>query len=424
VTAARRLAAALVAVLLVAPGCGLVGGGSDGYTLTVQFERAVSLYPQSEIRILGLPAGRVTSVDADGAIVEVELAIDGDVPVPADVSAALVPQSLIGERYVQLFPAWTKGDPKIEDGAVIPIERTIVPVEPDEALAAVKEFLDALDPDGVGRLIKNAADDLEGNGAQLGESLESLTGLVELLERKDDVLVSIMENLDEFSTTLLTREEQIGEVMDLFADTTATLAAERQTIEQLVAGLARASTAGLDLVSENSAKLQKELDILGRTLRTVEANLGAVDDLLTAGPILVTGLDRAYDPEKNRLELRQAFTPLVSQALDTALRPLGLDIGPGICVPADVTCEAGAGATEPPDPGEAVGTRSAVPEATRTSIAPARTPVDDIVELFEQPGVPTVAQPEPSLAERVAGTAGGAGGALRRAAATLLGALG
>ena len=30
-----------------------------------------------------------------------------------------LPQSLIGERYVQLFPAWTNGDEKMKDGAIM-----------------------------------------------------------------------------------------------------------------------------------------------------------------------------------------------------------------------------------------------------------------------------------------------------------------
>ena len=34
------------------------------------------------------------------------------------------------------------------------------PVEPDEALAALKRLLDSLDPDATGRLVKNLAEDI------------------------------------------------------------------------------------------------------------------------------------------------------------------------------------------------------------------------------------------------------------------------
>src|SRR3546814_10724110 len=70
--------------------------------------------------------------------------IPEDVPVPADAGAQIVPQSLIGERYVQLSPAFQDGMETAEDGHVIPLERTIIPVEPDEALARSEEHTSEL----------------------------------------------------------------------------------------------------------------------------------------------------------------------------------------------------------------------------------------------------------------------------------------
>ena len=43
-------------------GCGLVGGGGGAYDVTAYFPRAVALYEQGQVRVLGLPAGRVQDV--------------------------------------------------------------------------------------------------------------------------------------------------------------------------------------------------------------------------------------------------------------------------------------------------------------------------------------------------------------------------
>src|SRR3546814_15472731 len=93
-----------------------------------------------------------------------------DGPVPADAGAQIDPQSLIGERYVQLSPALQDGMETAEDGHVIPLERTIIPVEPDEALAALKELLDSLDPDGIADLVSNLHEDLSGHGDGLNQA--------------------------------------------------------------------------------------------------------------------------------------------------------------------------------------------------------------------------------------------------------------
>ncbi len=67
------------------------------------------MFPSSDVRVLGLPAGQVTKVEIDGDQVLVELAISDDIKVPAGAKAQIVPQSLIGERYIQLSPAYQDG---------------------------------------------------------------------------------------------------------------------------------------------------------------------------------------------------------------------------------------------------------------------------------------------------------------------------
>src|SRR3954453_9680743 len=101
---------------MIASGCSLLGGGGGTYQLVAWFPRAVSLYPSSQVRVLGLPAGSVDSIEIIGTQVKVSMSMNSDVPVPANVRAVITPQSLIGERYVQLPPAGREGQPKAPDG--------------------------------------------------------------------------------------------------------------------------------------------------------------------------------------------------------------------------------------------------------------------------------------------------------------------
>ena len=95
----RRVLAIAVAALAVLPGCSLVGGGGGGGTeITAYFPKAVALYDQSQVRVLGLPAGSVTDIETEDDRVRVDMRIDDGVPIPADVQAAIIPNSLIGER--------------------------------------------------------------------------------------------------------------------------------------------------------------------------------------------------------------------------------------------------------------------------------------------------------------------------------------
>ena len=402
-----------IAGALLASGCGFIGGGGDGYEVTVYFPRAVSLFRSSQVRVLGLPAGEVTDIVVEGDRVRVDLRVDNDVPVPVDVRAALIPQSLIGERYVQLTPAWVEGQDRLQDlpadERVIGLDEVIIPVEPDEALAALNEFLEQLNPDDLGRLITSAAEDLEGNGQNLNRALETVSGLVGSFAERDDELAAIVDNFDEFTATLVTRESQMGEVIDAFARTTAVLAQERQALEATLNGLARISESGLNLVAEHATALRRDVDILGRLTQSVVTNLDAVTQLLDSGPLLAEGLSDAYNPTLRAINLRTQFGPIAQAALEPILQAIFGDDVRVPCIPVDTACP-----TPLPIEGQSTST------AVDTDIAAVRTPVDDVLDLL---GTPTAARPGggASTADRVADGASGVGRLLRDAAESLTG---
>jgi virulence factor Mce-like protein len=451
----RVLASVSVAVLasLGLGSCSLVGGDSGGTTLIAWFPRAVALYKSSDVRVLGLVSGKITGVDVVGDRVKVTMKVDKDTPIPADVNAMIVPQSLIGERYVQLFPAWKDGEPKIADGATIPESRTSVPVEPDEALAALKKFIDTLDPKATGTLVSNLAADLKGTGGDLNRAVSGLADLASTVASKDAEIARIIDNFDDFTATLRTREAQLGTVMDQFAKMTSIIADERRSIEGLVKGLGQVSGDALDLVSEHGARLDTDLQQLTRALATVDANLQSVSQLLDAGPVLATGLIDGHDPRYHRIDLRQQFAPTAAQAFSTVLGALGIPGGDSICLPVDVDCtpnpfgsQTGAGQsgaplptpTVPPLAPPAAGAASApttvlppvtlplptttVPGSTTTT-AP-KSPIDTLLDLLGQGGTggrAAIVTASPSTAERASGAITSIGRMFGRAARTLLG---
>jgi virulence factor Mce-like protein len=393
----RRPLSTLLAVgllALVVPACSVpFTGGGGSYRLTAFFPRAVSVFTSSDVRVLGLPAGSVSDVEVVGDKVKVELKIPEDVPVPKDVTAQIVPQSLIGERYVQLSPAFKEGMARAEDG--MEITKVVVPVEPDEALAALKEFLDSLDPQGIGRLVTNLEEDLRGNGAALNVAIDSFSEVVTTFAEKDDSLARIVESFDRLTRTLATREQQLGQVIDAFAEASQVLADERASIEGLVAGLADLSREGLSLVSEHDEQLRTDIQILTDAAATIDANLSSVSQLLDAGGLLGGGLIGAFNPGSRSVNLRNNFSPLVPELLELLLGQLGV---PSLCLPVMATCGvAGAAASDP------------VPARISTL-----TPIGSLVALLEASSAP----PEeggPGLLER-------AGGWLQGGARTLLGA--
>src|SRR5690606_28636381 len=80
----------LIAAVAVA-----VLGRSDENTITVDFDRTVSLYEGSKVRILGVDVGLVEKITPRGQTVRATITWDADYDVPADAVALIVSPSVV-----------------------------------------------------------------------------------------------------------------------------------------------------------------------------------------------------------------------------------------------------------------------------------------------------------------------------------------
>ena len=97
----KALVVALVLVLLVGAYL-LFRPGAETRTATAHFSRAVSIFEDTEVRILGVPGGRVTAVVPEGSTVRVEMEYDAEYPVPADAKAVIITPTLAQPGMVYL----------------------------------------------------------------------------------------------------------------------------------------------------------------------------------------------------------------------------------------------------------------------------------------------------------------------------------
>ena len=94
----------------------------QGYRLSVEFNEAVQLGAQSDVRISGVSVGKVVSVSLDRhtGLERAQIQLDSKyAPRPADTRAILRAKSLLGETYIELSPGSENG-PKLPDGGTIP----------------------------------------------------------------------------------------------------------------------------------------------------------------------------------------------------------------------------------------------------------------------------------------------------------------
>jgi phospholipid/cholesterol/gamma-HCH transport system substrate-binding protein len=257
----------------------------------------------------------VTHVDPGTDSVVVTFRIDeADVKVPSDVSATIVPISLLGERYVQLFPAY-RGGPALEAGSNIPLRRTSVPAEGDELLAAMQDYMGEIDGDTVEEFVTNAADVLEGKGARLNRLIVHGTEVVATLDSRRDELANMVVQFDKLARALATRQDAMSRLINSYNAVGATVNEVRGALEGTITGLSDASAELADLLIDHRGALGTDIRSLTKTARTLDKNVDRFARTGKWAEKLFLAASRAIDFDRHWLRLGNQGAPLVDMIL-------------------------------------------------------------------------------------------------------------
>ncbi|TDD31504.1 MCE family protein [Actinomadura sp. KC06] len=287
-------------------GCSITSsGGGDQRTMVVFVPKARSFYPESKVKVMGADVGLVEKVENQGDRVRVTFHVREDVPLPRGVQASIVPLNLIGERNLVLHPAWKPGQPK-ETSDVIPIERTHVPVEVDDALSSFTNLANALDPTKMQGALGNAADTVNGNGRQFNATLEQSARLVENVAGQDKELIEVAQNLSRLAGVVRGREQVLGSVIRDFGEASRVLAAERGALQELISGVLELADNGDKLIQKYKGRLPYDLAVLTRTALTLKGNAKELAQLIHALPGVNELLLNGYNPKNKSLQIRFA----------------------------------------------------------------------------------------------------------------------
>ncbi|WP_052667944.1 MCE family protein [Nitriliruptor alkaliphilus] len=328
--------AVVLALALLTSGCGLFGG-NGAYEVRAELTRSFNLFPGSPVKVLGVNVGQITDIVVpDGAQhVEVIMRIDGDVDVPEDSSAIVVPASLLGERYVQLG-AYTEGT-RMADGTVIPVERTVVPFEFDEVLTGLEDFVGGLEGPEVARFVANVAETLEGQGAQLGRTIDSASEAIGVLKDNDDELIALASRLADLNETLSSRDQELAKLLQDFDTVAASLVGDRGDIDAALTGLVRVTSELDGLLQVNRERLEDDIAVLTRVGRTVERNLDNVSTAVLYSAELFRHAERVVDRQRGYLPLQDQLFALGEPLTESIVfRIQGICIQAGL--PGDI-CE-------------------------------------------------------------------------------------
>lgn len=194
----RRLQALVgLAVIIGAIGVS-VGAYNHSFSrpVNVTFEApnaGLLLVPGSEVRLRGIPVGRVDAIASQGTGSRLTLALDPDKTtfIPADTTARITPSTVVGAPHVELLAPTSAGANSIRAGDIIRPDSEIPSV--NDLFQETVTLLQSIPVDDLNATLSGLAAALDGRGDDLGAMLTDLDAYVTEVNEHSDALTRDIE---------------------------------------------------------------------------------------------------------------------------------------------------------------------------------------------------------------------------------------
>lgn len=275
-----RRAGLLLVLALTTAACGLFGG-DDGLTVYAEFDDAMDLVAQADVRAGDVPIGTVTDIElTDDLKARVTMAIEGDHGLPRETAAWLSKTSMLGERYIDLRPVGEEGS--LEDGQLLTDTRIISDFE--DLVRSGSDVLAFVSAQQLGAAIQTGATAFGGRGGLLGQFVTDVEAFVGRYDEGQEDLLHLIDQFDGLTAGLAPNAEQNAEGLAVLERASKTLQEEDDRLLDALEELRALSQVGDRIMREH----REEIDNSVRRLRIVLDQLtridGALESFLVWGP--------------------------------------------------------------------------------------------------------------------------------------------
>ncbi|MDW5612290.1 MCE family protein [Mycolicibacterium vanbaalenii] len=307
----RRARGGLAAVLVLTLAAGfLVAARAADHVeriwVTAYFENSNGLFAGDDVRILGVPVGRVDSIRPEPTRARITFWVDRRYPVPADAKAVILSPQLVTGRAIQLTPAYT-GGPVMPTGTVVGQERTAVPVEWDDVrvqLQRLTKLLRPTEPGGVstlGAFINTTADNLRGQGANIRQTVVKLSQALAILGDHSDDIFTTFTNLSTLVSALHDSADLLEQLNQNMAAVTSLIADDPQKVARTVQDLGGVIGDVKEFADDNREAIGTATDTLASVSTALVDSLDDLKQTLHIAPGTVANFHNIFEPANGSL---------------------------------------------------------------------------------------------------------------------------
>ncbi|MFE0748137.1 MCE family protein [Gordonia sp. NPDC058843] len=249
------------------------------------FSDASGLKQGQNVRVAGVPVGKVESVELDAnAEVRVAFTVSQERPLDTGNRALVRYENLTGDRYLEI----TRGDPKpgraLGPGGVIPLARTAPALDIDSLVGGFKPLFQSVRGDDLNRLMNALIGVLQGQGENINTLLASTGSTTTMLADQDAVIGELISSLNVVLATAHARRHQVSDSVEHLQLLVDQFANRGDPMDEIVTRLERATLAAGGLLGAVRSDVRATVVQLDRTAGQLVAGRAMLDSTLAALP--------------------------------------------------------------------------------------------------------------------------------------------
>ena len=270
------------------------------------FANSNGLFAGDDVRIRGVSVGKIERIEPEPTRSKITFWFEDQYAVPADVKAAILSPTLVSSRAIQLTPPY-RGGARLKDHAVIPEDRTAVPVEFDDFRDQLERLADTLQPtqpggvSTLGELVNTTADNLRGQGPAIRNSIIELSQTISAIGDHSNDLFGSVKNLSMLVSALQGSTDLIRQLNRNLASVSGALATNQGGVGNAVKDFNDVIGDVGTFVAENRESLGTTTDKLASVSQAAADSLGDLKQFLHIAPTTLGNFINIYQPAQGTL---------------------------------------------------------------------------------------------------------------------------
>jgi phospholipid/cholesterol/gamma-HCH transport system substrate-binding protein len=253
-------------------------------TYKAVFSDVTSLEEGDDIRVAGLRVGEVEDIQIkDRTLAEVTFSVTDDRPLLTSTGAVIRFRNLVGQRYIALTEGAGDGT-RLKPGSSIPLSRTQPALDLNALLNGFKPLFAALSPKDVNQLASEIIKTLQGEGGTVNSLLAHTASLTTTLADRDELIGSVIDNLNEVLGTLDKRSTRFSGLLKQLQRVISGLSADRVAIGDSLTGIGDLAGATSGLLQDGRPALRSDIAGLSELSGTLNKNEKTVEGVLKRLP--------------------------------------------------------------------------------------------------------------------------------------------